>query len=100
MLDRLLVGVDDLDGEDEREELLGEVLLGGGDGAVEQRAGALLGPQLDPGVAQRGARRGQECGRDVGVTSSVSAALQVPGRWVLALSTIRSASSRSAVAST
>ena len=56
MRDRLLVGVDDLDGQDQREELLAEVLVGRRHRAVEQRGGALLGAQLDARVAQRGAR--------------------------------------------
>ena len=60
--------VDDLDGQDQREELLGEVLVRGRrTGAAEQRARALVGAQLDARRAQRRQRAGRNAGRDVGV---------------------------------
>ena len=81
-------------GEHEREELLGPVLLGRprARDAVDAPRTRVVAAQLDAGVAQRaaapaaGTRR-----RRAACTSSVSAALQTPGRWVLALSTIASA---------
>jgi hypothetical protein len=98
VLDRVLIRVDDLDRQHQREELLGEVLVRCGHRAVEQRRSALLGPQLD--AAERRLHGREERRATSACTSSVSAALHTPGRCILALTTIRSAASRSAEAST
>ena len=66
----------------------------------EQRPRPLVAAQLDAGV-QEPPGRGQELARPPrSCTRSVSAALQTPGRWVLALTTMAAAMSRSAAAST
>ena len=103
MLDRLVDRVDDLDREHEREELRVPVLvLGAQQRARELLAGrgaaAAVDAQLDAVGLQR-AQRARAGTRPAASTwtSSVSAALHTPGRWVLALTMIRSAASRSAL---
>ena len=59
-----------------------------------------IAPQLDPGIHQGLGGTGQEVAAMSRWTSSVSAALQTPGRWTLALRMIRIAISGSAAAST
>jgi hypothetical protein len=100
VLDRLLERVDDADRQLQVEVLGVPVLLArrADLDAAGARRGALVADQLDPGVAQVGERTGQELAATAASTSSVSAALQTPGRWTLALTAIRRAISRSASA--
>ena len=101
VLDRLLDGVDDAHREDQREELGVPVRLGR---AASDRHASPASARVrsstrssTPAVAQRAQRARQERRRRRrACTSSVSAALQTPGRWILALRMIASAASRSA----
>ena len=65
-----------------------------------ERVGAVVGAQSTPASLSAAATAGRKRVRDASCTSSVSAALQTPGRCIFALSTIASACSRSAAAST
>ena len=66
--------------------------------ACSRQLGA--GVHHDAGRAEAGQHLGQERVGDASWTRRVSAALQTLGRWALALTTMRSATSRSAAAST
>ena len=63
-----------------------------------ERARALVADQLDPGLGQVAEDGGREASAIAASISSVSAALQTPGRCTLALTAIRRAISRSASA--
>ena len=106
VLDRLLDGVDDLHGQHERQELLVPVRV-----ASRRRARPPAPRRPAPACARRraarrprrAARRARAAGTPAAAsawTSSVSAALHTPGRWVLAFRTIALGLSRSAPAST
>ena len=94
VLDRLLERVDDADGQHQREELGVPVLVGRVDAARRParrrraRACARRRAARRPRRAARAARAGGTRRATSAWTSSVSAALQTPGRWVLALTTI------------
>ena len=99
VLDRRVERGYDGRGDLEREVLGGPVLLGRGLDPVlgGERLVAVDG---DPGVLQGRTMRGTNSPATSACTSSDSAALHTEVRWVLALSTMRSAMSRSAAAST
>ena len=67
VVDRLLVGVDDAHGEDQRQELLGPVGLGGRRDRRVDLDHARIAAQLDAALAQRRERARQEGGGDVAV---------------------------------
>ena len=69
-------------------------------GVGHERPDALVGPDLDARRGQRGGQPGQEVGGHAACTRIVSAALQTPERWVLALTTSSCAMARSAAPST
>ena len=103
MVDRLLERVDDGDRQLQVEELGRPVLLARLADLDPAGAGAgpLVADQLDAGFGEVGEDGGQEVGSAIAAsTSSVSAALQTPGRCTLALTAIRRAISRSASACT
>ena len=101
VVDRLLDGVDDPHGQDQREELLGPVGLASPQRPTDRsRARARRRAARRPARAAPPARAAGTSAATAECTSSVSAALHMPGRWTLALTMIRSAIARSAVAST
>ena len=81
----------------EREVLGRVVLVGGGHHARRTPANAWSPCTVTPASCRAGTTRGRNASATSACTSSDSAALQTEVRWVLALSTIASAMSRSAV---
>ena len=99
--DRLVQVGHHLHRQDQVEILGGVVVLGRRLRVGDQRRVSRAAAQLDAALAQGRRRARQESARRRRAwTSRLSAALQTPGRWHLALTRIRSAMSRSAARST